>query len=98
MDHPGPLRAGCIVLDVWMPGRGGLDLQAELVRTGKSLPIIFISGHADVHTSVRAMKAGAIDFLTKPVRHQDLLDAIRSAVACTTQQAPLQGLTQLNRY
>ncbi len=98
MDHPGPLRAGCIVLDVWMPGRGGLELQAELVRNGIHPPIIFISGHADVHTSVRAMKAGAVEFLTKPVRHQDLLDAIRSAVECPKQQAPSQGLTQLNRY
>lgn len=70
----------CLVLDVCMPGRTGLDLQADLGRAGVRMPIVFISGHADVHMSVRAMKAGAIEFLTKPVRYEELLEAIGSAV------------------
>ena len=71
---------GCLVLDVWMPGRSGLEFQADLARAGMDIPVIFMSGHADVHMSVRAMKAGALEFLTKPVRHQDLLDAVMAAV------------------
>src|SRR5260370_33178250 len=75
-DHP-----GCLVLDVRLPGRSGLDLQNELAKTNMRVPVIFISGHADVPMSVRAMKAGAVEFLTKPVRDQDLLDAIQLALA-----------------
>lgn len=75
-----PDRPGCMVLDVRLPGQSGLDFQDDLVRANVRLPIIFISGHADVSMSVRAMKAGALEFLTKPVRHQDLLDAIQSAI------------------
>lgn len=74
---------GCLVLDVCMPGLTGLEFQAEMARAGWDLPVIFISGHADVHMSVRAMKAGAVEFLTKPVRHEELLDAIRSNMART---------------
>jgi len=74
-------RPGCLVLDVRLPGRSGLDLQEELARADIHFPVIFISGHADVPMSVRAMKAGAIEFLTKPVRDQDLLDAIQLAIA-----------------
>jgi DNA-binding response OmpR family regulator len=70
----------CLVLDVWLPGRSGLDFQSDLAREGLCVPIIFISGHADIHMSVRAMKAGAVEFLTKPVRHEDLLGAIHAAV------------------
>lgn len=70
----------CLILDVWMPGQSGLAFQADLMKLGQRPPIIFISGHADVPMSVQAMKAGAIEFLTKPVRHQDLLDAIRQAI------------------
>jgi DNA-binding response OmpR family regulator len=70
----------CLVLDVWMPGQSGLEFQSELARQGFELPIIFISGRADVPMSVRAMKAGAVEFFTKPVRHEELLDAIRRAV------------------
>lgn len=70
----------CLVLDVWLPGRSGLEFQSDLTGAGFSLPIIFISGHADVHMSVRAMKAGAVEFLTKPVRHEDLLSAIQAVV------------------
>jgi FixJ family two-component response regulator len=72
---------GCLVLDVRLPGRSGLDFHGDLVRANVRLPVIFISGHADVPMSVRAMKAGAVEFLTKPVRHQDFLDAIQSALA-----------------
>ncbi|WP_372394184.1 response regulator [Azospirillum sp. HJ39] len=72
---------GCMVLDVRLPGRSGLDFQAELARSGDGLPVIFISGHADVPMCARAMKAGAFEFLTKPVHHQELLDAIHAAIA-----------------
>jgi FixJ family two-component response regulator len=71
---------GCLVLDVRLPGRSGLDLYEDMVRANIRLPVIFISGYADVPMSVRAMKAGAVEFLTKPVRHQDLLDAIQWAI------------------
>ena len=74
-------RQGCLVLDVRLPGRSGLDLQEELAKANIRLPVIFISGHADVPMSVRAMKAGAVEFLTKPVRDQDLLDTIQLALA-----------------
>jgi FixJ family two-component response regulator len=71
---------GCLVLDVRLPERSGLDFHDDLVKAEVHLPVIFISGHADVPMSVRAMKAGAVEFLTKPVRHQDLLDAIQRAI------------------
>ncbi|OYT85331.1 MAG: DNA-binding response regulator [Pseudomonas sp. PGPPP4] len=71
---------GCLVLDVRMPGMNGLDLQQELQRRGLALPIIFITGHGDIPMSVRAMKQGALEFLTKPFRDQDLLDAIDQAL------------------
>ncbi|KAA0695569.1 response regulator [Neorhizobium sp. P12A] len=74
-DHP-----DCLILDACLPGRNGLDFQADLIKAGNRFPIIFISGHADVQMSVRAMKAGAIEFLTKPVRHQDLLGAVAAAI------------------
>ena len=70
----------CIVLDVRMPDASGLDFQGELVRMGYPIPIIFLTGHGDVPMSVRAMKAGAVEFLLKPFREQDLLDAIRQAL------------------
>ena len=72
--------AGCLVLDVRLPGLSGLDLQSELVREGIHTPIVFITGHGDIPMSVRAMKAGAVEFLTKPFREEDLLDAIRQAI------------------
>jgi len=71
---------GCIVLDVRLPGSSGLDLQRELANSGNHLPIIFITGHGDIPMSVRAMKAGAIEFLTKPFRDQELLDAIHAGI------------------
>ena len=70
----------CLILDIMLPGRSGLDFHAELAKACVEFPVIFISGHADIPMSVRAMKAGAVEFLTKPVRHQELLDAIYSAI------------------
>ena len=72
-------NANCLILDVRLPGAGGLDLQAELTRAQIRTPIIFITAHGDIPMSVRAIKAGAIEFLTKPFREQDLLDAVRAA-------------------
>jgi FixJ family two-component response regulator len=71
----------CLLLDVRLQGLSGLDFQAELNRDGVALPIIFMTGHGDIPMSVRAMKAGAVDFLAKPFRDQDLLDAIHTALA-----------------
>ncbi|MFE1603008.1 response regulator transcription factor [Methylobacterium sp. ID0610] len=76
-----PDRPSCLVLDVRLPGASGLDLQSRLAATGNRLPIIFMTGHGDIPMSVRAMKAGALDFLTKPFRDQDMLDAIAAAIA-----------------
>jgi FixJ family two-component response regulator len=83
---PVPDRPGCLLLDVRMPGPSGLDLQAALPDHRVCLPIIFMTGHADVPTTVRAMKAGAVDFLEKPVQLQDLLDAIGRALARDARQ------------
>ena len=70
----------CLVLDVRLPGLSGLEFQTELIRTGKNVPIIFLTGHGDIPMTVQAMKSGAVEFLTKPCRHQDLLDAVRRAL------------------
>jgi FixJ family two-component response regulator len=72
--------ASCLVLDVRLPGISGLDFQAELAKANINIPIIFMTGHGDIPMSVKAMKAGAIDFLTKPFRDQDMLDAVASAL------------------
>ena len=71
---------GCLVLDVRLPGVSGLDFQTQLARAGINMPIIFMTGHGDVPMTVRAMKAGAVDFLTKPFRDQDMLDAVTAAL------------------
>lgn len=71
---------GCLVLDVKLPGLGGLDLQRRLADSDLAIPIVFITGHGDIPMSVRAIKAGAVEFLTKPFRDQDLLDAINQAI------------------
>ena len=76
---------GCLVLDVWMPGPSGLELQEALSKRGEALPIIFLSGRADVPVSVRAMKGGAMNFLTKPVKKAALLEAIREALSAEAQ-------------
>src|SRR5207244_7170247 len=78
---PAHCRArGCIILDLRMPGVSGLDLQQSLARLEERLPIIFLTGHGDIPASVRAMKAGAVDFLTKPVRREALLSAVKNAL------------------
>jgi FixJ family two-component response regulator len=74
-------RPGCLILDVRMPGASGLDLQHLLVARGNPKPVIFLTGHGDVPMTVQAMKAGAVDFLTKPVRDQTLIDAVNAAIA-----------------
>ena len=74
-------KRGCVLLDVRMPGPSGLDLQEALAREDEPLPVIFLTAHGDVPTSVRAMKAGAIDFLTKPIKRDVLLNAVRLALA-----------------
>src|SRR5262249_39918947 len=71
----------CLVLDIRMPGRSGLDLQRDLAAANRQVPIIFITAHADVPMTVQAMKGGAIEFLTKPFRDQDLLDAVEAGLA-----------------
>jgi FixJ family two-component response regulator len=73
-------RASCLVLDIRLPGVSGLEFQAELVKAGIHIPIIFMTGHGDIPMSVKAMKAGAVDFLAKPFRHQEMLDAVALAI------------------
>jgi FixJ family two-component response regulator len=90
--------SGCLVLDVRMDGLSGLDLQQELTNAGVHLPIIFITGHGDVPISVQAMKAGAVEFLTKPFREEELLKAVRQAVerdsVAHIEQTELAGIRQ----
>lgn len=81
LRYPRPDASGCLVLDVRLPGLSGLDLQRELAAAQITMPIIFITGHGDIPMTVQAMKAGAVEFLTKPFRDQDLLDAIAQAIA-----------------
>jgi FixJ family two-component response regulator len=80
LTRPPPDTPGCLVLDVRLPGLSGLDLQRELAAAQITLPIIFITGHGDIPMTVQAMKAGAVEFLTKPFRDQELLDAIQQAI------------------
>ena len=86
--HPRASGPSCLVLDVRLPSVSGLDLQSELVALGDRTPIIFITGHGDVPMSVRAMKAGALEFLQKPFREQDLLDAIHTALGRSSGESP----------
>ncbi|WP_432240140.1 response regulator transcription factor [Herbaspirillum robiniae] len=79
LQRPASDAPGCLLLDVRLHGISGLDFQAELARSGVTMPVILMTGHGDIPMSVRAMKAGAIDFLTKPFRDQDLLDAVAAA-------------------
>jgi len=108
LGQPLPDRPCCLVLDVRLPGQSGLDLQSALVRMGAEVPIIFVTGHADVPMTVRAMKAGAVEFLSKPFRDQELLDAIQHALdisrearrrqaAAAALRARLEGLTPRER-
>lgn len=80
LKSPRPEGPACLVLDVRMPGLSGIDLQRELTQSGNQIPIIFLTGHGDIPMSVRAMKAGAVEFLTKPFRSRLLLDAVRVAI------------------
>jgi len=80
LSRPRPDAPSCLVLDVRLPGVSGLDFQRELAHAGFRIPIIFITGHGDIPMTVKAMKSGAVEFLTKPFRHQDLLDAIHQAL------------------
>src|SRR2546430_16058001 len=98
LDARRPDSPGCLVLDVRLPGLSGLDLQHELADTDAELPIIFLTGHGDIPMTVRAMKAGAVEFLTKPFREQELLDAIRSAIERDrTMRAERQERSELGR-
>jgi FixJ family two-component response regulator len=96
LARPKVAGPSCLVLDVRLPGLSGLDLQKRMVETDLEIPIIFITGHGDVPTSVRAMKAGALEFLVKPFADQDLLDAIRQAIerdrTARQQQAEIKEL------
>lgn len=100
LESTRPNLPACLILDVRMPGLSGLDLQRDLAAASIHIPIIFITGHGDIPMSVRAMKAGAVEFLTKPFRDQDLLDAIQQALErdrlVRSQQADNAEL--LNRY
>jgi FixJ family two-component response regulator len=100
LTAPRPDVPGCLVLDVRLPGLSGLDLQRELAQSHATLPIIFLTGHGDIPMSVQAMKAGAVEFLTKPFRGQDLLDAIRHAIERDrAERATRQELAELRgRY
>ena len=81
-----PEVPSCLVLDIRLPGVSGLDFQAQLAKSGIRMPVIFMTGHGDIPMSVRAMKAGAVDFLTKPFRDQDMLDAVFSALETDRKQ------------
>jgi len=87
---------GCLILDVRMPGASGLDLQQQLTRNGNPKPIIFLTGHGDIPMTVQAMKAGAVDFLTKPVRDQTLLDAILAGIATDAARRAEAAIVQRN--
>ena len=93
-----PESPACLVLDVRMPGLSGLDLQREMANARIHIPIIFITGHGDIPMSVKAMKAGAVEFLTKPFREQDLLDAVGQAIERNQEQRKTDGeLSELRR-
>lgn len=95
-----PDRPGCLILDVRMPGLSGLDLQSQLASSGDAKPVIFVSGHGDIPMTVQAMKAGAIDFLTKPVRGQAVLDAVKLGIERDIAQRAVTRIarTQASRF
>ena len=98
LKNPRPKGPACLVLDVRMPGLSGMDLQRELARSEIYIPIIFITAHGDIPMSVRAMKAGAVEFLTKPFRSRSLLNAIRAAIdrdrAASNERSEIEALRQ----
>lgn len=87
---------GCLILDVRMPGTNGLSLQGHLATSGNPKPIIFLTGHGDIQMTVQAMKAGAVDFLTKPVRDQTLIDAVKTAIAIDAARRSEAAIIKLN--
>lgn len=89
-------RPGCLILDVRMPGASGLDLQHSLATNGNAKPIIFLTGHGDIPMTVQAMKAGAVDFLTKPVRDQTLLDAVAAGIALDAERRARAAIVRRN--
>ena len=100
LESPRPEGPACLVLDVRLPGQSGLDLQRELTGSGLQIPIIFMTGHGDIPMTVRAMKAGAVEFLTKPYRKNQLLDAIRTAIERdrTSRRERLEAGSLRHRY
>lgn len=92
-----PEMPGCLVLDVRLPGQSGLEFQREAARSGMLLPVVFITGHGDVPMSVAAMKSGAIEFLTKPFRDQDLLDAVHRGIEIDRKRRAEAALVQALR-
>jgi FixJ family two-component response regulator len=98
IDYTPPDRPACLVLDVRMPGPSGLDLQSALGQARRNIPIVFLTGHGNVPTSVRAMKGGAVDFLEKPFNDQELLDCIHRALDLSREQRANRGeLVELRR-
>ena len=93
LEKPRPERPACLVLDVRMPGLNGMDLQRELTQSDRHVPIIFITAHGDIPMSVRAMKAGAAEFLTKPFRSRILVEAVRAAIS--KDQAARKGRSEI---
>ena len=91
LDYTRADRPACLVLDVRLSGPSGLDLQSALVESGRAIPIVFITGHGDVPTSVRAMKGGAVDFLQKPFNDQQLLDCIQRALARSLEERAVRA-------
>jgi len=91
LQHKLPVGPSCLVLDVRLPGMSGLDLQSKLNEAGIEIPIIFITGHGDIPMTVKAMKSGAVEFLTKPFRDQDLIDAIQQALKKNVETRPEQN-------
>lgn len=98
LDQGMPTSPACLLLDVRLPDLSGLDLQAELVARSIHTPIVFITGHGDIPMSVRAMRAGAVDFLTKPFRNQDVLAVIRAAIRKDIQLQPLEAEKETLRH
>jgi FixJ family two-component response regulator len=98
LRRPRPEAAACVILDVQMPGLDGLELQRHLAERGAGLPVVFLTGHGDIPMSVRAMKAGAVDFLLKPIDDQALLGAVRQALARLAQcRQAGEALAELRR-
>jgi FixJ family two-component response regulator len=99
-ENRAPASPSCLILDVRLPGSSGLDFQNELAKANVAIPIIFITGYGDIPMTVRAMKAGAVEFLTKPFRDQDLLDAIHEALErdCARQEGAAMVAAVRERY